>query len=132
MKNDLDFSAITAAANNAAIAAKNASDAALSAAQNATIAAKAAADSATAIARVATDTEWMKKSLEGIERKLNEMDKAYVTAAQHADVLRSIENHETRLTSLETEKTRSMVLLTIGSALLIFLGGLLIKHLTGN
>jgi hypothetical protein len=120
---------ITAAAVNASSAANAAATAAASAAQNAAIAAKAAAESATAIAVVATDTSWMKKSLEGIEVTLNEMSKAFVTAAQHAGVLKCIDDHEARLTSLETEKTRLLVLVSVVGGILTILISLLVYHL---
>lgn len=93
---------VATAAANASAAASSAAQAANTAANNAQIAAKAAADSATAIAVVATDTSWMKKSLSGIEEKLNEMDKAFVTAAQHREVTDIQEDHEKRIRTLET------------------------------
>ena len=71
------------------------------AANNAAVAAKSAADSAITIARVANDVEWMKKSLIGIESKLNEMDKAFVTATQHQEVVGTLKDHEKRIRRLE-------------------------------
>lgn len=130
MKSDLSI--ISAAANNAAIAAKNASDAAASASQNASIAAKAAAESATAIAVVATDTTWMKGTLTRVEETINEMNKAFVTATQHNEVLKILADHEVRLNSNETEKIRTTVLLTIGTAILSLILSLLIWHLLGK
>ena len=50
---------------------------------------------------MATDTSWMKKSLGGIEEKLNEMDKAFVTAAQHSEVLAQLKDHEDRIRKIE-------------------------------
>ena len=95
------ISAATSAAQNAAAAALAAAEAAKTASENASTAAKAASDSATAIAVVATDTSWMKKTLVSIEETLNEMSKQFVTAAQHAEVCKSIQDHEDRLRSLE-------------------------------
>jgi len=124
-----EISVVSSAAENAAIAAKNASDAASNASHNAAIAAKAAAESATAIAVVATDTSWMKGTLVRVEAALNEMSKSFVTAIQHTEVLKRIEDHEDRLNSLETEKTRITVLLTISGAILSTLVGLIVYHI---
>ena len=116
-------------AENASAAALSASEAAKTAADNAMIAAKAAADSATTIAVVATDTSWMKKSLEGIEMTLDQMQKAYVTASQHLELVKRLDEHEIRLNTLETSNTRLNVMLVIGSGILTFLVGLLIFHI---
>ncbi len=124
-----DLTLISTAAANATSAANAAAEAAASAAENARVAAKAAAESATAIAVVATDTSWMKKSLSGIEQTLNDMSKAFVTAAQHEEVLKLLTSHENRLNTLETEKTRITVLLSISGAILTLLVSLLIYHL---
>ena len=130
MKNSESIpSSVAQAAVNASAAANGAAQAAAKAADNATIAAKAASDSATAIAIVATDTSWMKKSLESIETKLNEMDKQFVTTSQHSDVIKELGEHETRLNTLETNNTKNTTLLVIGSGILTFLVGLLIWHL---
>lgn len=130
MKNDTSIiSAAAHAAENASTAAASAADAAKAAAANAQIAAKAAADSATAIAVVATDTSWMKKSLSGIEETLSEMSKAFVTAAQHAEVIKEIVEMKARTTILETNNTRVTVLLSIGIAILSLLVSLLTYHL---
>jgi hypothetical protein len=123
---------IATAAANASAAASSAAQAASSAANNAQIAAKAAAESATAIAVVATDTSWMKKSLSGIEQKLNEMDKAFVTASQHTEIVKIVDNHEVRLNSLETEKTRIVLLLSVATGILTLLVSLLVWHIVGR
>jgi hypothetical protein len=123
---------ISTAAVNASAAASAAANAASKAADNAAIAARAAAESATAIAVVATDTSWMKKSLEGIEVTLNEMNKAFVTAAQHAELLKVTDNHEIRINALETTGTRLTVMLSIGIGVLSLLTSLLIYHLFQN
>lgn len=120
---------VTTAAVNASAAAASAATAAAAAADNARIASKAAAESAVAIVGVAKDTDWMKKALERVEVTLNEMNKAFVTAAQHVEVLKSIDDHGNRLNSLETEKTRIVVLASVVGAILLTLTGLLIKHL---
>jgi hypothetical protein len=122
----------TSAAQNAAAAALSAADASKTAAGNAAIAAKAAADSATAIAVVATDTSWMKKSLEGIVTTLDEMQKNYVTAAQHLELLKRIDEHETRLNALESSNTKQTVLVSIGIGILSLLISLLIWHILGK
>jgi len=124
-----DTSLVAAAASNASAAASAAATAAASAASNAQIAAKAAAESATAIAIVATDTTWMKKSLSGIEQTLDEMGKSFVTASQHLEIIKFIDNHENRLNSLETEKTKVTVMLGIGVSIVTLLVSLLIYHL---
>lgn len=123
---------IATAAANASSAANAAAQAASSAANNASIAAKSAADSAVAIAGVARDTDWMKKALERMEGTLDSMNKAFVTAAQHADVLKSIDDHENRLTNLETEKTRITLLLSVSAFMLSSLIGLLVYHILGG
>lgn len=105
------------------IATKLASETANTAVALATTASKTASDLAIKTAEtttaINTNIEWMKKSLTGIEEKLNEMDKAFVTAAQHALVLAAIEDHEKRLRYVETNLTR---VLTWGSIALIGLG----------
>lgn len=126
------IAAASHAAENASAAALSAAEAARTAAGNAAIAAKAAADSATTIAVVATDTSWMKKSLEGIELTLNEMNKAFVTSAQHAEVIKRLDEHEIRLVNVETSNTRSTVLLSIGIGILSLLTSLLIWHILGK
>jgi len=131
-KPDINLNNISSAANNAAQAAKSASDAASAAASNAAIAAKAAAESATAIAVVATDTTWMKKSLSGIENTLEEMRNQYVTMSQHAEVVKILDGHEKAIEDLQTEKTRTAVLLSIGIGILSLLVTLLVYHLLGK
>ena len=101
MKQDKDLTLISQAAANASEAAHRAAEAAATAAENATIAAKSASDSAIVINGVATDTSWVKKSLERVELTLNEMQKAYVTAVQHQDVLKRLDTLETKVTALE-------------------------------
>jgi hypothetical protein len=129
MTGSKDTSLIANAAANASIAAREAATAAAKAAENAAIAAKAAAESATAIAVVATDTSWMKKSLSRVEESLTEMSRNFVTSAQHADVVKSIDDHETRLNSLETEKTRVTLLLAVSGFILSSLVALLVYHI---
>ncbi len=129
MKQDKETTLIANAASNAAEAARSASDAASKAADNATIAAKAASDSATAIAVVATDTSWMKKSLVGIENTLEEMRNNYVTFTQHTELIKQLENHEQRIGVMETERTRTTVLLSVGIGILTILTSLLTYHL---
>jgi len=124
--------AATHAAENAAAAALSASNAARTAADNAAIAAKAAAESATAIAVVATDTSWMKKSLEGIELTLNEINKAFVTSVQHEEVLKKLDNHENRINNIEDSNARLLVLVGIGGTILGIFFYLLINHLLGK
>lgn len=123
MTKDKDITLISAAAANATAAASAAATAAASAAENARLAAKAAAESATAIAVVATDTSWMKKSLSGIEVTLEEMRNQFVTAPQHADVIKTIDSQEERLKKLE-EKTNIWV---GGLAVLTFAIPLILK-----
>jgi len=129
---EVNLNNISSAANNAAQAAKNASESATIASQNAAVAAKAAAESATAIAVVATDTTWMKKSLSGIENTLEEMRNQYVTMSQHAEVVKILDSHEKAIEDLQTEKTRTAVLLSIGIGILTLLVSLLVWHLVGK
>lgn len=103
------------------------------AADLATVAVKTATDLASKTAEsngiINTNMEWIKKSLTGIEEKLNEMDKAFVTAAQHAEVLKSLGDHETRINTLSSDNTRMAVMVSIGGGILTILVGLLIYHL---
>jgi hypothetical protein len=105
------------------IATKLATETAVKAADLATLTASTAVALATKTAEttaiISNDISWMKKSLIGIENKLNEMDKAFVTSTQHAEVLRVQEDHENRIRSNETSITR---ILTWGSALILLLG----------
>ncbi len=128
-----DTTAIIAnAAADASAAAKAAAASAAEAARIAQVASKAAADSATAIAVVATDTSWMKKSLAGIEKTLDEINKAFVTAAQHAEVLKRLDEHDKKIDRLKSSNTKNMVLLGIGTSLVTLLTSLVIWHLVGK
>lgn len=127
--NESMISVAAHAADNAAAAALSASEAAKSASENARIAAKATAESATNIAVVATDTTWMKGALVRVEGSLNEMNKAFVTAAQHAEVIKLIADHEIRIGIMEKSDTKLTVMLGIGTAILSILTSLLIYHL---
>lgn len=113
----------------------------------ATVTAQKAADVASTAVKVATDLasktaesngiintnmEWIKKSLEAIQMKLETMDKAFVTAAQHQEVLNAVSAHEKRINSVEKSNTRSTVLLSIGTSILALLVSLLIYHLFQN
>ncbi len=114
------------------LASETASKAADLATATANTAVTLASKTAESIAAITTNIDWMKQSLSGIESKLNEMDKAFVTAAQHLDVTKELETHENRINTLETEKTRSTVLLTIGGAIVSLMLTLLIYHLLGK
>jgi len=130
---DITKEAITTAVTLANTTSKQAVDLASLATKTATeLAAKTAETTrimTETIAIVGNNVEWMKKSLSTIEGKLNEMDKAFVTAAQHAEVIKSIDDHETRINGLESNNTKNTVLLVVGSGILSFLVGLLIWHL---
>lgn len=110
----------------------------------ATVTAQKAADVANTAVKVATDLasktaesngiintnmEWIKKSLSGIETKLETMDKAFVTAAQHQEVLVAIANQELRISTLQSNNTRLTVLLSVGTGILTLLISLLVYHL---
>lgn len=116
------------AAANASSAASSAANAASQAATNAQIAAKAAADSATAIAIVATDTSWMKKSLARVEDTLSTISNSFVSIADHQAGLQLVSDHEKRLTSLETEKTKTTVLISVGIGLMSLLTSIIVYH----
>jgi hypothetical protein len=68
---------------------------------------------------ISNDISWMKKSLTGIELTLAKMNDAFVTAAQHTEVVRVQEDHEVRIRSNETNITR---ILTWGTAAVLLLG----------
>ena len=103
------------------------------AAEVANTAVKVASDLASKTAEsngiINTNMEWIKKSLEAIQTKLETMDKAFVTASQHQEVLTAIAGHETRLNDVEKSNTKSNVLLSIGIGILSLLTSLLIYHL---
>lgn len=106
--------------------------AAAQASENAVVAAKAATDSATMIAVVANDVSWIKGSLKNIEVTLNDMSKAFVTAAQHSEVCKKLEEHETRLNGLSNSNTRQTAILSIGTGLVALLVSIIIYHLVGK
>jgi len=110
-------------------AAKIASELATTTANTAVALASKTAES---MATITTDISWMKRSLSSIEAKLNEMDKAFVTAAQHAEVLKRLDEQQTQIEDLKTEKTRTAVLLSIGIGILTLLTSLLTYHLLGR
>jgi hypothetical protein len=76
-----------------------------------------------------TNMEWIKKSLSGIETKLETMDKAFVTASQHTELCNKVADHEVRINSLETNHTRTTVLLSIGIGILGILVSILVYHI---
>lgn len=121
--------AATEAAKNASSAALSASEAAKTASENAAIAAKAASDSAQNIAVVMTDTSWIKESVKSIGQQLNEMTKAYVTAAQHKDALDKIAALENWSEEQKTSNTRMGATLAIGTAILGVILSLVINHI---
>ena len=71
----------------------------------ATTASKTAADLAAKTAEstteIRTNMAWMMKSLSSIEQTLSEMQKAFVTSAQHAEVITELSDHEERLRNNE-------------------------------
>ena len=115
-----------------ALATANAAKAVEIAALAQTTATALASKTAESNATITTNMEWIKKSLSAIEGKLNEMDKAFVTAAQHAEVLKCLDTHETRLNVLEGSNTKTMVMLTIGTGILSILVGLLTYHIVST
>ena len=120
----------------AELARKLAAETATKAAELATTTSNAAvalaSKTAESMAIISTDIAWMKKSLCSIEDKLNEMDKSYVTATQHAEVIKGLDEHEARIYSLETEKTKTTVMLGVGIGIMSLLTSLLIWHLVGK
>lgn len=121
-----DSGSIATAVALATATAKQATDVAYTAVKTATdLAAKTAETNGT----IMTNMEWFKKSLTGIELTLNEMRNSFVTSAQHSDVLTQLKDHETRINQLETERTRTTVLLSAASVILSTLIGLLVWHL---
>ena len=87
------------------IATKLAAETAAKAADLATTTAATAVALATKTAEttgiISNDISWMKKSLTGIEVTLAKMNDAFVTAAQHSEVVRVIEDHEARIRKIE-------------------------------
>jgi hypothetical protein len=67
-----------------------------------------ASKTAESMAVIGTDIGWMKQSLVAIETKLDQMDKAFVTAAQHAEVCSEIADHETRIRKIEDNQGKWM------------------------
>jgi len=115
------------------IATKLASDTANTAINLATTAQKTAADLASKTAEtnteIKTNMSWMMKSLGAIEQKLNEMDKAFVTAAQHATVTTELEDHETRLRKIEDKFGKWVGAVAVITFVVTLLGGYLIKFI---
>jgi hypothetical protein len=60
----------------------------------------------------------MKNSLAKIEEKLNTMDKAFVTAAQHIEVCNELEDHEKRIRGIETNILKWMGAISVVTSLL--------------
>jgi hypothetical protein len=94
------------------IATKLAAETAAKAADLATTTAATAVALATKTAEttgiISNDISWMKKSLTGIEVTLAKMNDAFVTAAQHAEVIRVQEDHEERLRKIEDNQGKWM------------------------
>jgi tetrahydromethanopterin S-methyltransferase subunit G len=111
------------------LAAETASKAADLATVTSNTAVALASKTAESMGIISTDISWMKKSLAAIESKLDQMDKAFVTAAQHSDVLKRLDEHDIRITSLETEKTRQVTLLTVAGFLLGIVIMLIVWHI---
>ena len=64
-------------------------------------AAELAAKTAETTTRIETNMVWMMKSLTNIEQTLGEMQKAFVTGAQHAEVCKRLDILESKTTALE-------------------------------
>ena len=94
------------------IATKLAAETAAKAADLATTTAATAVALATKTAEttgiISNDISWMKKSLTGIELTLAKMNDAFVTAAQHAEVCRQLEDHEKRIRKIEDNQGKWM------------------------
>lgn len=130
MKNEVSaINTATEAARNASAAALSASEAARTASENASIAAKAAADSAKNIAVVMTDTSWIKESVKSIGLQLDEMTKAYITAAQHLEVTKRLDTLEAWSDTQKTSNTRIAVTLVIGTSIMGVLVTLIVQHI---
>jgi len=91
-----------------------------------------ASKTAETTAIISNDISWMKKSLSGIESTLNEMTKAFVTASQHQEVIKTLDEHSEDIHELQTDKTRTTVLLSIGIGILTLLVSLLTYHILGK
>jgi len=113
---------IKIAAALAVTTANKANDLAVTAIKTASDLATKTAETSSAIN---TNMEWMKKSLEGIESKLNEMDKAFVTSSQHRDVLIVQKDHEDRLRKMEDNQGKWLGAI----AIITFIISMLIPYL---
>ena len=111
------------------LAADNASKAADLATVTSNTAVALASKTAESMAVIGTDIGWMKQSLVAIEAKLNEMDKAFVTAAQHATVTTELEDHETRIRKIEDNQGKWMGAIAVITFVVTLLGGYLIKFI---
>jgi DNA-binding ferritin-like protein len=93
----------------------------------ATTAAKTAADLAAKTAEstteIRTNMVWMMKSLSSIEQTLGEMQKSFVTAVQHTEVLKVQRDHEQRMRTIE----KNMWLLAGGLLIISFATPFLMK-----
>ena len=98
--------------NAALIATKLATETASKAAELAVTTSNTAVALATKTAEttgiISNDISWMKKSLTGIEMTLAKMNDAFVTAAQHAEVCRQLEDHEKRIRKIEDNQGKWM------------------------
>ena len=118
---------------DSAAAAKIAADLAMQTATKAAELAAVAAQTATTLAVktaettsiISNDIGWMKQSLTGIETTLSEMQKSFVTSAQHLEVTTELSDHEDRVRKLE----KNIQLWAGGLAILAFGFPLLLKFM---
>ena len=106
------------------IATKLASETAIKASELATTtsntAVALASKTAESMAAISTDISWIKQSLSNIELKLGEMQKAFVTATQHTEVLKRLDDIEPRVTKLEFWRSTLIASWGVAAALLTF------------
>jgi tRNA U34 5-carboxymethylaminomethyl modifying GTPase MnmE/TrmE len=91
--------------NSFSIATKLAADNASKASELATTTSNTAVVLAT---KTAESIDWIKQGLSRIETKLETMDKAFVTSVQHQEVLSELNDHETRIRTIESNMLKWM------------------------
>lgn len=84
---------------------------------------------AEATAVISNDIGWIKKSLSGIEETLKIMSGSFVSNETFEGLKKVANDLESRVNSLETERTRITVLLGVSGFILSTLIGLVVYHI---
>ena len=79
-----------------------------------------------------SETINIKNSITEIKTDIREIKNNGVTQEQHKDLIKNLDEKEIRITVLESSKTSTQILLSIGIGILTLLTSLLIYHLVGS